>query len=104
MFRGRVSAGAVPLARVLPHTDLFSRLPHSTRGCSRKPQLRSVTRRQPETTLLYKALQVHWLGFRATIETDGGELPAFVRDEFEEFGDERAQSDDFYADPPSLAE
>jgi len=37
-------------------------------------------RRQPETTLLYKTLQAHWLGFRATIETDGGDLPAFVRD------------------------
>ena len=42
-------------------------------------------RRQPETTLLYKTLQAHWLGFRAVIETDGGELPAFVRDEFEAY-------------------
>ncbi len=42
-------------------------------------------RRQPETTLLYKTLQAHWLGFRATIETDGGDLPAFVRDEFEAY-------------------
>jgi hypothetical protein len=41
------------------------------------------TRRQPETTLLYQTLQAHWLGFRAAIETDGGELPAFVRDELE---------------------
>ena len=40
-------------------------------------------RRQPETTLLYKTLQAHWLGFRAAIEADGGELPAFVRDEFD---------------------
>ena len=37
--------------------------------------------RQPEATLLYKTLQAHWLGFRATIESDGGELAAFVRDE-----------------------
>ena len=45
----------------------------------------AYARRQPETTLLYKTLQGHWLGFRATIETDGGELPAFVGDEFEAY-------------------
>jgi hypothetical protein len=42
-------------------------------------------RRQPETTLLYKTLQAHWLGFLAEIETDGGELPGFVRDEFQAY-------------------
>jgi hypothetical protein len=42
-------------------------------------------RRQPETTLLYQILQEHWLGFRAAIETDGRELPAFVCDEFEAY-------------------
>jgi hypothetical protein len=45
----------------------------------------AYARRQPEATLLYKTLQAHWLGFRATIETDGGELPAFVGDEFEAY-------------------
>ena len=45
----------------------------------------AYARRQPETTLLYKTLQAHWLGFRAAIEADGGELPAFVRDEFEAY-------------------
>jgi hypothetical protein len=43
------------------------------------------SRRQPESTLLYKTLQSHWLGFLTEIETDGGELPAFVRDEFEAY-------------------
>jgi hypothetical protein len=31
----------------------------------------AYARRQPETTLLYKTLQTHWLGFRATIEGEG---------------------------------
>jgi hypothetical protein len=30
----------------------------------------AYARRQPETTLLYKTLQAHWLGFRASIETE----------------------------------
>ncbi len=42
-------------------------------------------RRKPETTLLYRTLQAHWLQFVAEIEADGGELPAFVRDEFEAY-------------------
>ena len=45
----------------------------------------AYARRQPEATLLYKTLQAHWLESLATIETDGGELPAFVRDEFEAY-------------------
>ena len=39
-------------------------------------------RRLPETTLLYRTVQGHWLDFLAEIEAGGGELPAFVRDEF----------------------
>ena len=45
----------------------------------------AYARRQPEATLLYKTLQAHWLGSRVTIETEGGELPAFVDDEFEAY-------------------
>lgn len=45
----------------------------------------AYARRQPESTLLYKTLREHWLGFLTEIETDGGELPAFVRDEFEAY-------------------
>jgi hypothetical protein len=45
----------------------------------------AYARRQPESMLLYKTLQAHWLGFLTEIETDGGELPAFVRDEFEAY-------------------
>ena len=37
----------------------------------------AYARRQPETTLLYKTLQAHWLGLQAAIKTDGGEFPAF---------------------------
>jgi hypothetical protein len=42
-------------------------------------------RRQPETTLLCRTLQAHWLPFLAEIEAEGGELPAFVRDEIEAY-------------------
>jgi len=42
-------------------------------------------RRRPETTLLYRTLQAHWLQFVADIEAEGGELPAFIRDEFEAY-------------------
>jgi hypothetical protein len=42
-------------------------------------------RRQPETTLLYRTLQAHWLQFLADVEAEGGELPAFVKDEFEAY-------------------
>jgi hypothetical protein len=43
------------------------------------------SRRQPETTLLYRTLQAHWLQFVADLEAKDGELPAFVRDEFEAY-------------------
>jgi hypothetical protein len=57
-------------------------LPHPA-VCHSHPLARaSYERRQPETTLLYKTLQEHWLGFLAEIEAEGGELPAFVKDEF----------------------
>jgi hypothetical protein len=36
----------------------------------------------PETTLLYRTLQEHWLEFVGEVEEGGAELPAFVRDEF----------------------
>jgi hypothetical protein len=39
-------------------------------------------RHLPEATLLYRIVQEHWLDFLAEIETGGGQLPAFVRDEF----------------------
>jgi hypothetical protein len=42
-------------------------------------------RRQPETSLLYRTVQAHWLQFLANIEAEGGELPTFVRDEFEAY-------------------
>jgi hypothetical protein len=42
-------------------------------------------RRQPETTLLYRTVQAHWLQFLADIEAEGGELPAFVKDEFQAY-------------------
>ena len=42
-------------------------------------------RRQPETTLLYQTVQAHWLQLVADIEAEGGELPAFVRDEVEAY-------------------
>ena len=45
----------------------------------------AYARRQPETTLLYKTVQTHWLQFLADIETEGGELPGFVKDELEAY-------------------
>jgi len=36
----------------------------------------------PETTLLYRTVQDNWLELLGEIEAGGGELPAFVRDEF----------------------
>jgi hypothetical protein len=53
-------------------------------GLSRAGAL-AYERRPPKATLLYKTLQGHWLGFRAAVESDSGELPAFVRDEFEAY-------------------
>lgn len=34
-------------------------------------------RHRPETTLLFRTLQAHWLGFAGEMEAGGGELPAF---------------------------
>ena len=39
----------------------------------------------PESTLLYRTVQEHWATFLADLEAGGGELPAFVLDEFEAF-------------------
>ncbi|HEY5284670.1 MAG TPA: transposase [Polyangia bacterium] len=39
----------------------------------------------PETTLLYRTIQEHWSSFLADLEVGGGELPAFVLDEFEAY-------------------
>jgi hypothetical protein len=62
-------------------------LPQPAASHSHTPAHESAeyARRQPETTLLYKTLQAHWLEFFAEIEAEGGELPAFVKDEFEAY-------------------
>ena len=39
----------------------------------------------PETTLLYRTIQEHWATFLTELEEGGGELPAFVLDEFEAY-------------------
>ena len=39
----------------------------------------------PETTLLFRTIQEHWSTFLADLEAEGGELPAFVLDEFEAY-------------------
>ena len=39
----------------------------------------------PETTLLYRTIQEHWATFLTDLEAGGGELPAFVLDEFEAY-------------------
>ena len=60
---------------------------HHSSSCAHAPALASVPyeRHTPETTLLYRTLQEHWLQFLADIEAEGGELPAFVKDEFDAF-------------------
>ena len=45
----------------------------------------TYTRRQPEKMPLCKTLHAHWLGLQAEIETDAGELPAFVGDELDAY-------------------
>jgi len=45
----------------------------------------AYTRHCPETTLLYRTIQEHWATFLADLESGGGELPAFVLDEFEAY-------------------
>jgi hypothetical protein len=45
----------------------------------------AYARHCPETTLLYRTIQEHWATFLADLEAGGGELPAFVLDEFEAY-------------------
>src|ERR1035437_547746 len=45
----------------------------------------AYARHCPETTLLYRTIQEHWATFVADLEAGGGELPAFVLDEFEAY-------------------
>ena len=45
----------------------------------------SYERHCPEATLLYRTIQEHWATFLADLEEGGGELPAFVLDEFEAY-------------------
>ena len=42
----------------------------------------AYARHCPETTLLFRTIQEHWSTFLADLEAGGGELPAFVLDEF----------------------
>ena len=62
-------------------------LPQAAASCSHEPTHgpADYVRRQPESTLLYQTLQANWLEFLAEIEAEGGELPAFVKDEFEAY-------------------
>ena len=52
---------------------------HTTAG------LGAYERHCPETTLPYRTIQEHWATFLADLEAGGGELPAFVLDEFEAY-------------------
>jgi hypothetical protein len=52
---------------------------HATAGAA------PYERHCPETTLLFKTIQEHWSTFLADLEAGGGELPAFVLDEFEAY-------------------
>ena len=56
-------------------------------SCSHRPAhaLVEYARREPEKTLLYQTVQAHWLQFLADIEAEGGELPAFVKDELDAY-------------------
>ncbi len=54
-------------------------------ACAQPASACTYTRREPETTLLYQTVQAHWRQFLADVEAEGGELPAFVRDEFEAY-------------------
>ena len=61
-------------------------LPPAAYNCHAPAHRRAgYDRHQPETTLLYRTLQAYWLEFLGDIEAGGGELPAFVRDEFEAY-------------------
>mgnify|MGYP001767302558 CR=1 FL=1 len=54
-------------------------------ACTKPANACNYARREPETTLLYQTVQTHWRQFLADVEAEGGELPAFVRDEFEAY-------------------
>jgi hypothetical protein len=54
-------------------------------ACGKSAAGHTYARREPETSLLYRTLQTSWLGFVAELEAEGGELPAFVREEFEAY-------------------
>ena len=54
-------------------------------GCHTRKSTGAYERHRPETTLLYKTIQEHWATFLADLEAGGGELPAFVLDEFEAY-------------------
>jgi hypothetical protein len=62
---------------------------HATSGELSYPRAQSsasaYARHCPETTLLYRTIQEHWATFLADLELGGGELPAFVLDEFEAY-------------------
>jgi len=42
-------------------------------------------RHQPEQTVLYQLIEEHYPAFVSTLETSGGHLPSFVRQEFEDY-------------------
>jgi len=42
-------------------------------------------RHQPEQTALYQLIEEHYPAFVSTLETSGGHLPSFVRQEFEDY-------------------
>jgi len=64
---------------VLSTQPAGSSLTHATAGAG------AYGRHRPETTLLYRTIQEHWATFLADLEAGGGELPAFVLDEFEAY-------------------
>jgi hypothetical protein len=58
-------------------TQPASRQTHAAAG--------AYERHCPEATLLYRTIQEHWSTFLADLESGGGELPAFVLNEFEAY-------------------
>jgi hypothetical protein len=54
-------------------------------SCHTRAIAGAYERHCPETTLLYRTVQEHWATFLAALKSEGGELPAFVLDEFEAF-------------------
>ena len=57
----------------------------SAASCQTHAPTGAYERHCPETTLLYRTVQEHWATFLADLEAGGGELPAFVLDEFEAY-------------------